>query len=75
MLSQAGVEGKLSTRADASKHNGDFHKIVQGVNDCLDAVIGPLNVAADYVDKIAMGHIPPKISTTTMATSTPSKTI
>ena len=46
MLSQAAVEGKLSTRADASKHEGDFRKIVEGVNDTLDAVIGPLNVAA-----------------------------
>ncbi|HVN97191.1 MAG TPA: hypothetical protein VMT62_12250, partial [Syntrophorhabdaceae bacterium] len=44
MLSKAAVEGKLATRADATKHEGDFRKIVQGVNDTLDAVIGPLNV-------------------------------
>ncbi len=43
MLSKAAVEGKLSTRADASKHQGDYRKVVQGVNDTLDAVIGPLN--------------------------------
>jgi len=29
MLSHAAVEGKLSTRADASKHAGDYHKIVE----------------------------------------------
>ncbi|TPQ24667.1 PAS domain S-box protein, partial [Methylomonas koyamae] len=62
MLSQAAVEGKLSTRADAGKHQGDFRKIVQGVNNTLDAVIGPLNVAADYVDKISRGAIPAKIT-------------
>ncbi len=62
MLSQAAVEGKLATRADAAKHGGDYRKIVKGVNDCLDAVIGPLNVAADYVDKISKGAIPPKIT-------------
>jgi methyl-accepting chemotaxis protein len=62
MLSKAGVEGRLATRADASKHQGDFKKIVQGVNDTLDAVIGPLNVAADYVDKISKGNIPAKIT-------------
>ncbi|WP_177188804.1 PAS domain-containing protein, partial [Solimonas aquatica] len=55
MLSQAAVEGRLATRADASKHEGDFRKIVQGVNDTLDAVIGPLNVAANYVDRISKG--------------------
>jgi methyl-accepting chemotaxis protein len=47
VLSRAAVEGKLSTRADASKHQGDFRKIVQGVDDCLDAVIGPLKVSDD----------------------------
>jgi len=62
MLSAAGVAGKLSTRADASKHHGDYRKIVQGVNDTLDAVIGPLNVAADYVDRIAKNDIPPQIT-------------
>jgi methyl-accepting chemotaxis protein len=62
ILSQAAVEGKLATRADASKHHGDFKKIVQGVNETLDAVIGPLNVAAEYVDRIAKGDIPNKIT-------------
>ena len=62
MLSQAAIEGKLSIRADADRHQGDFRKIVQGVNDTLDAVIGPLNVAADYVDNISKGSIPTKIT-------------
>jgi len=63
-LSVAAVEGRLDTRADASKHQGDFRKIVQGVNDCLDAVIGPLNVAADYVDRISKGDLPARITDT-----------
>ena len=62
VLSVAAVEGRLATRADATKHQGDFRKIVVGVNDTLDAVIGPLNVAADYVDKLSKGNIPAKIS-------------
>ncbi|MBI5537702.1 MAG: PAS domain-containing protein [Deltaproteobacteria bacterium] len=61
-LSRAAVEGRLATRADASRHKGDFGKIVGGVNDTLDAVIGPLNVAAGYVDQISKGDIPPKIT-------------
>ena len=64
MLSQAAVEGKLSTRADASKHNGDFRNIIQGVNDTLDAVIDPLRVAADYIDKIGKGVVPAEITDT-----------
>jgi methyl-accepting chemotaxis protein len=61
-LAKAAVDGKLATRADASKHQGDFRKIVQGVNETLDAVIGPLNVAAEYVDRISKGDIPAKIT-------------
>ncbi|WP_321420643.1 methyl-accepting chemotaxis protein [uncultured Methanomethylovorans sp.] len=64
MLSDAAVEGKLATRADASKHQGEYRAIVKGVNDTLDAVIDPLNVAADYVDRISKGDIPNKITDT-----------
>jgi len=61
-LSDAATQGKLATRADASRHEGEFRRIVQGVNDTLDAVIGPLNVAARYVDQIAKGEMPPVIT-------------
>ena len=61
-LALSAVEGKLAIRADASRHQGDFRKIVTGVNDTLDAVIGPLNIAAEYVDRIAKGNIPPRIT-------------
>ena len=57
MLAQAAVEGKLSTRADAGRHTGDYRKVVEGVNSTLDAVIGPLNVAARYVDDISKGLV------------------
>jgi methyl-accepting chemotaxis protein len=62
MLSRAAVEGKLDTRADASRHQGEYRKIVEGVNDTLDAVIGPLNVAAEYVERIGRGEIPEPIT-------------
>lgn len=62
LLEKAGVEGRLDTRADISKHGGDFRKIVEGVNNTLDAVVGPLNVAAQYVERISRGDIPPEIT-------------
>ena len=42
MLSAAAVAGKLETRADATQHQGDFRKIVEGVNATLDAVVSPI---------------------------------
>ena len=57
-LSKAALEGRLSTRVDASRHQGEFRTIVQGINDTLDAVIGPLNVVAALVDRIAKDEIP-----------------
>jgi methyl-accepting chemotaxis protein len=62
MLTKAAIDGKLAIRADASKHQGEYRAIVEGVNNTLDAVIGPLNVAAEYVDQIAKGNIPSKIT-------------
>jgi methyl-accepting chemotaxis protein len=62
LLSQAAVEGRLAVRADASRHSGEFRKAIEGFNATLDAVIGPLNVAAEYVDRISKGDIPPKIT-------------
>ena len=35
LLSQAAMEGKLTVRADAAKHQGDFRKIVEGVNNTI----------------------------------------
>jgi methyl-accepting chemotaxis protein len=64
LLSKAAVEGKLATRADAGKHDGDYRRIIQGVNDTLDAVIGPLNFSAGYVERISKGDIPPPITDT-----------
>ena len=64
MLTSTAVQGKLAIRADASKHQGDFRRIVQGLNDTLDAVIGPLTVTSNYVDRVSKGEIPRPIADT-----------
>jgi methyl-accepting chemotaxis protein len=61
LLSTAAVEGKLSARIDTSNHQGDYQKVVQGVNDTLDAIIGPLKISASCFEKISKGEIPSKI--------------
>ena len=63
-LSTAAVEGKLQTRGNPDLVSLEFRPIVEGVNATLDAVIGPLDVTAEYVDRISKGDIPPKITDT-----------
>lgn len=62
MLATAGVEGKLAIRADATKHQGDFRRVIQGFNNSLDALIAPVNMAINYVDRISKGDIPEVIT-------------
>jgi len=62
MLSAAAVAGKLDTRADASKHLGDFRKIVQGVNDTLDNVVGPINDVQRVMAAMEKGDMTETIS-------------
>lgn len=61
IISKAAVEGNLAARADISKHNGEYQNIVNGFNSTLDAVILPLNVAADYIERISLGDMPDPI--------------
>ena len=60
-LTKAAAAGRLASRADASRHKGEYGKVVGGLNAALDAVITPLNVAAEYVDRIGKGDLPPAI--------------
>ncbi len=64
MLTKAAVEGQLATRGNAENFNGGYKDIVTGVNQTLDAVVGPLNVSAEYVERISRGDIPLKITDT-----------
>jgi methyl-accepting chemotaxis protein len=61
-LTKAAVEGKLATRGDPSKFQGEYRQVVQGINETLDAIVAPLNVSAEYVDRISKGDIPAKIT-------------
>lgn len=57
-LTTAAKEGKLSVRADEKNQRGDYSKIIKGINDTLDAVVSPLNVAANYIERISQGDMP-----------------
>ncbi len=61
-LTEACKDGKLTERGRQDRFEGAYAQIVTGVNAILDAVITPLNVAANYVDRISKGDMPPQIT-------------
>lgn len=52
-LVDAALAGDLSTRADAAPHQGDYRRIVDGINATLDAVAQPLRDVESVLTKLA----------------------
>ena len=57
ILVDSAINGRLSNRADASRHNGSYRKIVEGINQTLDAVIQPVNEASAVLSEMAKGNL------------------
>ncbi len=62
IVTESVSNGQLDRRGKAGSFNGSYRDIVEGLNGTLDAVIKPLNVTAEYLDRISKGDIPTKIS-------------
>lgn len=60
-LSDAAVHGRLETRGDTSSFSGGYREIITGINSTLDALIEPLKLSANYIERISKGDIPEKI--------------
>lgn len=56
-LSAAAVAGRLDVRADVNRHLGDFRKIVQGVNDTLDAIVAPITETRQLMSALESGDL------------------
>jgi methyl-accepting chemotaxis protein len=63
-LTEAAVEGKLSARADASRHHGDFRKLAEGINNMLDAILLPIGEGNRILSQISGGKIDELIAET-----------
>ncbi len=63
-LTDAAVSGDLQTRGKPDLVGAEFRPIITGMNDTLDALIGPLNMAAEHIDRISKGDIPNRITDT-----------
>jgi methyl-accepting chemotaxis protein len=56
-LANDAIEGKLASRADVSKHGGEYARIIEGFNNTLDAVIAPIQEAAAVLKEISEGNL------------------
>lgn len=56
-LIQAALDGKLDTRANENHHQGEYKEIVRGINRTLDAIIEPVNEAAQVLDEFSKGNL------------------
>ncbi|MBU1700233.1 MAG: HAMP domain-containing protein [Candidatus Eisenbacteria bacterium] len=53
VLAQAGVEGRLNVRGDTTHFKGEYAKMIQSINETLDAVINPVNESAEVLTRVA----------------------
>jgi methyl-accepting chemotaxis protein len=53
-LAAASSEGRFDRRADANKHQGDYRRIIEGVNRTLDAITAPLRATAEGASTLAI---------------------
>jgi methyl-accepting chemotaxis protein len=56
MLSQAASDGSLDVRADASRHQGDFRRIIDGFNTAFDTLAAPLAKAVEHLMNLSRGQ-------------------
>lgn len=52
-LIQWAKEGQLGKRGDATRFEGGYRELVQGINETLDAVIQPVNEATAVLERMA----------------------
>ena len=61
-IEKAVVEGNLDYRADHKGIITDFRGIVNNINNIISEFVSPINVTAEYVERISRGDIPEKIT-------------
>ena len=56
-LSEAAIDGHLDKRGSTEKFQGEYKKIVEGINQTLDAVIEPIKEASSVLTEMSLGNL------------------
>ena len=57
MLISAAAQGELTVRADATKHEGAYRSLVEGINTMLDSTVTPMVESAKALGELANGNL------------------
>lgn len=61
-LTNGVAEGKLDTRGDESLYQGVWSDFIHNINNLIEAFVKPIHITSNYVERISLGDIPPKIT-------------
>jgi methyl-accepting chemotaxis protein len=53
MLAEAVAKGHVNTRADATRHHGDYRRVIEGINRTLEAIVAPLKATSESATTLA----------------------
>lgn len=56
------LKGRLDIRGDISKYQGNYAQIISGINDTLDAVVGPVKEIGRVLDLVASGDLTTEVT-------------
>jgi len=52
-LTKEALEGRIKSRADIKRHQGNYQSVVKGVNEILDAIVTPVNEVMSVMNKLS----------------------
>ncbi len=62
ILIKANKDGNLNLRGNSSKFEGEWGKLINGINSILDAIVAPLNESTDVLKVMAKGDFTARVS-------------
>jgi len=60
-LTHEAKSGNINVRGNAGKFEGSYRELITGINETLDAVVTPINEAADVLEQIANKDLTAKV--------------
>lgn len=57
VMVEAAANGRLDVRAHASKHQGDYRKLIEGINKTLDGIVLPVNDVVAVLAEMEKGDL------------------